>query len=85
MEHLLTDLQKLKADREKEAVAVEAEAATLKRRGEEAEARVAELEKKLNGQSDYELIKRDLAIMRSVEFPGEDEKQQQQGQQGDIS
>ncbi len=79
VEHLLTDLQKTKAEAEEEKKAREAEAEELKRKGEEAERRAAEAEERLRRQSDYEAVKRDLAIMRSVEFPGEDGEQQEEG------
>ncbi len=75
----MTDLQKTKAEAEEEKKVREAEAEELKRKGEEAERRAAEAEERLRRQSDYEAVKRDLAIMRSVEFPGEDGGRQEEG------
>ncbi len=71
VQHLLADLQKLKLEKQQEKEEADAEISTLSLAKDDAEEKVKNMEEKLQLQSDYESIKKDLDIMRSLEFPQE--------------
>ncbi len=72
VEHLLTDLQKEKLEREEEKEEAETKLAGMEKRRAEDEKRIKEVEGVLERQADYDSIKKDLSIMRSVEFQEEE-------------
>jgi len=73
VERHLSENKVLRAERETESKTAQDELAALRQERDEGDRMVESLEAKLNAQADYEAVKKDLAVMRSLEFPSEDE------------
>lgn len=68
VQHLLTDVQQLKKEKETLQLETNSKLGNLQYEKEESVKLIQSLEMKLERQSDYEAIKKDLAILKSMEF-----------------
>jgi homeobox protein cut-like len=77
VQQLMTDIQQLKSDRKKENEEADLKLSKQGAQILELTSQIQQLETKLKSQADYEAIKKDLTILKSLEFPqesGEDSK-----------